>query len=383
MIRQLIKIILKNKTRNSLLMLEMLVSFLVCFVLFTLLYNYVLRYNQPLGYNYNNVLVMSMTNKRGDERATLEQIKQRLIKFKEVVTVSNCDSHVPYAVGWATSGIKSPITQKHLQCHGFNVDDDFIETMGLKLVEGRWLNQSDEGQQLTSMIIDRETRNTLFQDKPAIGETLNGLYKVVGVIEPYRVKGELGETVPTFFTRISNKGARNTLLIKLNQETSIHLEEKIWESTTALARDWTIEISSLEHMRTNSFMRHLIPMGLLAFVGLFMILNVMLGLLGILWYNINHRNNEIGLRRAIGSTIRTVQNQFVFEMGLLGTLAMLPAIALAINVSIVQPFEVTSRVYTLALTTALLFIYLLITLCAYIPGRQAAKVQPAVALAEE
>jgi putative ABC transport system permease protein len=364
-------------------MLEILVSFLVCFVLFTLFYNYLLRYSQPLGYDYKNVLVVSITNKRFDSKSTLEQIKRQLINFKEVKAVSNSNRLVPYATGSSMTGFKSPVTQKHMQCHGFCVDDDFMELMGLKVVEGRWFNQTDEGQHLKPMIIDLKTRKTLFQDQEAVGQTLNGLYKVVGVIEAYRAKGELGEIVPTYFTRISNKEAKNTLLVKLNQQRNIALEEKIWDATATLAKEWTVEISSLEQMRRNSFMLHLIPLGILAFVGLFMILNVMLGLFGVLWYNINQRTSEIGLRRAIGSSVKGIQQQFIFEMGLLGTLALLPAIILTINICIMQPFDLSSEVYILALITALLFIYLLIGLCAFIPGRQAARIQPAIALGEE
>jgi len=68
----------------------------------------------------------------------------------------------------------------------------------------------------------------------------------------------------------------------------------------------------------------------------FLILNVILGLFGLLWYNINLRKAEIGLRRALG-----------------------------------------------AIGCSLLFLYGLIILCALAPSKQASEVDPAVALYEE
>jgi len=111
--------------------------------------------------------------------------------------------------------------------------------------------------------------------------------------------------------------------------------------------------------------------------------NVALGLFGILWYNINRRRGEIGLRRAVGASGRSVSAQLVTEAMLLATLAIVAGSFFAIQFPLLRVFDLSSSIYLTALGWAILFIYLLVLVCSLYPGRQAAAIYPAVALHEE
>jgi len=73
-------------------------------------------------------------------------------------------------------------------------------------------------------------------------------------------------------------------------------------------KDSNVEIEHLTNKRKDANYFTLVPMIVLLIVGGFLVINVALGLFGVLWYNINKRRGEIGLRRAVGATGNSVSS---------------------------------------------------------------------------
>jgi putative ABC transport system permease protein len=107
-----------------------------------------------------------------------------------------------------------------------------------------------------------------------------------------------------------------------------------------------------------------------------------MGLFGILKVNIAKRREEIGVRRAMGATETDIQKQFVAEMWVIATFAILVGLLFAVQFPILKVFDLASGVYWVAIVLAILIIYGLVTICAFYPSRQAAKIQPAIVLHE-
>jgi putative ABC transport system permease protein len=115
----------------------------------------------------------------------------------------------------------------------------------------------------------------------------------------------------------------------------------------------------------------------------FLILNVALGLFGVLWYNINQRKAEIGVRRAMGATSANIGWQFLGEMLVVTTLGVALGMLLAVQFPLLGVFGVASTVYLQAIMLATVLIFSLTAVCAWQPSRIAAGIQPAVSLREE
>jgi len=103
----------------------------------------------------------------------------------------------------------------------------------------------------------------------------------------------------------------------------------------------------------------------------------------VLWYNINKRRGEIGLRRAVGATGSSVSMQLVVEALILSTFSIIVGVFFAVQFPLLNVFDLPAGVYVMAIVLSVLFIYLLVLICAFYPGRQAAAVYPAVALHED
>ncbi len=55
----------------------------------------------------------------------------------------------------------------------------------------------------------------------------------------------------------------------------------------------------------------------------------------------------------------------------------------AVQFPLLNVFDLPSMVYIIALLMSIVFIYALVLICSFYPGRQAAAIYPAVALHEE
>jgi putative ABC transport system permease protein len=151
----------------------------------------------------------------------------------------------------------------------------------------------------------------------------------------------------------------------------------------AMQPEWVFELSYLKTLRKSMNQQTSIPSMVFSIVCGFFLLNVALGLFGVLTLNIAKRKDEIGLRRALGAPAPAITIHFVGEMLVIATLAVLIGLILAVQFPLLNVFDLEASVYVVGMLLATLTIYLLVTLCALYPSIQAARIQPATALHEE
>ena len=163
---------------------------------------------------------------------------------------------------------------------------------------------------------------------------------------------------------------------------SPQFEETLTNALSDVARTWQIKVNSLEAIRNSANLQTLIFPIILTVICIFMIINVALGLFGVIWYNTNRRKPEIGLRRALGSSAATIYKQILGESLVLTTMAVFLASLFALQFPLLGllPFFTTGT-YLAGYILSVFMIYLMTSLCALYPGRVAASIEPAEALA--
>jgi putative ABC transport system permease protein len=75
--------------------------------------------------------------------------------------------------------------------------------------------------------------------------------------------------------------------------------------------------------------------------------------------------------------------QFLGEMWVLTVFSIIVGLLFAIQFPILKVFDLQAEVYLMAMTVAVIVIFLIVTLCAWWPSRQASRIHPAIALHEE
>ena len=390
MIKSMFKLIWKRKRRSALMIVEMFISFLLLFALFTIVLKNVRSYVEPTGFDYENVQVMDMNiwgTGLTDEQnqSIMDQLKMNISPMPDIISLSNTSGNFPYSQGMMSTSLK--YNENAVYPNGVRSDDNLAEVLGMKLKQGRWYNKSDEGSNEIPIVINQKLKIDLFGDENAIGKIVSSgtiKYKVVGVVEHYKIKGEFSEEPSIFFSRIlPDSRIENILLLKVKPDAGIAFEEQLMNTASGIAKDWTIKLEPLSGYRKAAFQRTWVPILVFGGVCVFLILNIILGLLGILWYNIKNRIPEIGLRQSVGASAGKIYQQFIGEMLVLTTLGFVPGILIAIQFPLLHAFDIENKVYLLAILCSVVVIYALVFISSFIPSIQAVKIQPAMALHEE
>lgn len=387
MIKSIFKLIWKRKRRSTLMIVEMFISFLLLFALFAMVIKNIRSYIEPTGFDYQNVWVMKMDiwgKGLSDEQneLSIDQIKRNISTMPDVLSLSNTTANLPYSQGISSTTMH--YNDLKISTNRVLSDDNFAEVLDIELKQGRWYNKADEGNKEIPIVINQKLKEAMFENENAIGKIVHsGEFKVVGVVDHYKIKGEYSEEPNIFFARFKPGRFEEVFLLKVKPDAGIAFEEQLMNTASNIAKDWTIRIKPLSSYRKDAFQLTWIPILIFGGVCVFLILNIILGLLGILWYNINNRIPEIGLRQSVGASAGKIYQQFIGEMLVLTTLGFIPGILIAIQFPLLHAFDVENEIYLLAILCSILIIYVLVFISSFIPSIQAVKTQPAIALHEE
>lgn len=393
MFKHLFKLIWNKKKQNFLLMIEMLFSFLVLFAVFSMLVYYYTNYKKPMGFDYKNAWLVSYNNSNKthntDSLNLYYQTLQKMMKaMPEVKEVSFCSDNVPFSSN--TNGGTVKYGNLSAGTNNYTVDDNYNTAFNTQLLEGRWLNKNDAVSKYPAVVINGNLKKELFGDAPAVGKLITDDYRkssmrIVGVIQGLKVKGDYAPSGNAVYLRTDTGSFHwlGNIIVKVTPTADAAFEARLYKTLANYMKDSNIAIEHFTNKRKNINYFQLVPMIIMSIVGCFLIINVALGLFGVLWYNINKRRGEIGLRRAVGATGNSVSSQLIAESLILATLSLIIGVFFAMQFPLLNVFDLQAGIYITAMLLAILFIYLLVFLCSLYPGRQAAAIYPAVALHEE
>jgi putative ABC transport system permease protein len=394
MFKHLFTLIWNKKKQNSLLISEMLVSFLVIFAVFTLLVYYYRNYKKPMGIDYENVWVVNYSNAvKTDNTDSLvlfyETLKRTIRSMPQVEEMAFSSNNVPFSQT-TNQGIVTQNKKKTDHVNWYGVDDHYKDALHMQVLEGRWFNEQDAAAKDQPIVINAGLREILFGKGMAVGQLVSDYdgkknMKVIGVVEDVKAKGDYAVPGLALYDRLDTGSFRwlGRMLIKVTPNADAAFEGRLYKTLANYMKNANVEIEHMTNKRKNSNYWALVPMITLLIVAGFLIINVALGLFGVLWYNINKRRGEIGLRRAVGASGRSISVQLVGESLIIATLSLLIGTFFAIQFPILNIFDLPAGVYVTAIILSILFIYGLVLVCSLYPGRQAAAIYPAVALHEE
>lgn len=390
MIRQAFKLIWNQRRKHLGLSFEIFFSFLVLFLVFSFgIYN-LDKYLSPLGYEYKDVWTINLNREGTEKEIALEidaLIRQNLATYSEINEFAFSSENVPFAGSSNTSSVDRENASVHAE--RYNVSDNYGKTLKVEMLEGRWFEEQDEALPNSPYVITEDMARILFPEGSAVGKTLqwgedeNNQRLIVGVTKNFRYRGGIQEPDHGFFIRNKSDRLVSNILLQVNEDATAAFEARLMKNLHQIAPNYSMEIEYIEELRDDFLLFSIIPMLVMGIIGTFLIFNVAMGLFGVLWQNISQRRQEIGVRRAMGSSKTEITLQFILEIMVLATLSLVLGLFFAIQFPLLDVMEVSSSIYFLAMVFSLISIYLLVFVCALIPSSQAAELDPAVALRED
>jgi putative ABC transport system permease protein len=393
MLRHLLKLTWKRKTRNLMLSLEILLAFAIVFAVAAFSLRYWQLYRMPTGFDASDVWAVTIVPDKRDMRmdaAAYDAFRRGLRELPEVNQVAFA-SYEPYAMSMMSGAWKIP-GGGEADTRMLDVSDDLDKVLGLHLVEGRWFSGLDDGAAAVPVVMNRRMANAMFPGKAAVGQQFEDadkgakvFYKVVGMVDDYRPSGELGTPENFTFVRMRpGAGDRNagTILLKLRPGVERSFEARLHQRLKLVRKDMSFWIAPVRDTRKTMMKTQLTPLVVLGVIAAFMLVMVAFGLFGALWQNTTQRIPEIGLRRAVGARITDIYGQIVAEQLLLSSVAIALGLVLLVQLPLTGVFgdSLNWPVFFAAAGLSMGVIYLLSLLCSLYPGWRASRLSPTEAL---
>lgn len=400
MISHLIKINWNRKKRNFLMVLGIGISFFALFIATTSAGYTVINAMKPLGFNWENVWYLKADWKDTDTT----EVRLKLSRLEEILTSTPEIREWSYSCSYLFMPSATSITELHNDHHRSRVivlsaGQRFDQVLDTELIQGSWFSDSGVDQVKIPIVVNQKLVNAFFPDGQVIGQTLisesDQEYEIIGVVGCFRNGGEfsgdhlitfqeIGLDKPRSFRRLTHDPMFNRILLKMSPEADMNFEEQFISRLNQLAPDWVFQISSLAKARQSARNQSLIIPAILVIVCGFLVINVALGLFGIIWYNTHLRRAELGLRRAVGATTGGILFQIIGETLIMVTFGVIIGGIFAIQIPLMNllPF-IEYTVYAAAAGSAMIIIYLMALVCSVYPGYSASLIQPAAALHEE
>ena len=367
-------------------MLEIFVAFLILFAVSSLSVYFYKGYIKPAGINADNVWVTYITFNSGSDsldKINVELVRQKIKTFKEIKSFS-FGSHFPYGNSNSTRGFD--YNGKEFRSEVMSVEEIYPSVLGLQMQSGAWFKEIDTILKEKPIVITQHLKEEMFGNEDAIGKIIGDKdkqqEKIVGVISNFKFQNDYQVNDNCIF-QPTYKDTYSSIVMKTDPSVSADFEAHFAKSLQQLGKDWTVQINHMDEMKKEKNENIVLPLIIAFIVCGFLIINVAFGLFGVLFQNITRRRGEIGVRRAMGATGNNIKSQFIGEMMVLATFSLALGVFFAVQFPILNVFDVPSSVYILGILLAVLSVYLLVVLCAWFPSRQAAAIQPAVALHDE
>ena len=293
-------------------------------------------------------------------------------------------------------GYEPPAGQPPIPVMGFNqISTDYLKTMGIPLVRGRTITESDTDTAPRVALINEAMAKRFWPGQDPIGRkfTMNSDVKhtivIVGIVKDARYQGMTGPINPYFYIPMEQYYSLNSLATLQVRTAGAPAQAipVIEHTLQTLAPDLPyFDVKTmLEALDTlNGLLFFQLAAGLAAVFGALGLVLAVVGVYGVISYATNQKTHEIGVRMALGAQRMDVL-KLVFGQGLLiVAIGIAAGIAAALAVSkFVGAFLTVSPKDPVVYVAVSALLALVALLACYVPARRAMRVDPMVALRYE
>ncbi|MGE0882118.1 MAG: ABC transporter permease [Blastocatellales bacterium] len=391
-----------NRIRNLLVVVEIAMALvvLICAGLLIRSYQHVLKANP--GFNPNGVFSLRLSLPAA-RYTTPESVynfyKQLGERVRQLPGVESAGSSLvlplsSYSAAWGPIKVEGHIPKSSSEMIISNerfVSPDYLRTMGLPLVKGRYFDERDIRGAEDVTLVNEQFAQRFWPNEDPIGKRVerggNGKWrKVIGVVRDEKQVSLEDEPLISLFHPIDQFNIRTRYLVARTSAAPEQLLASVKNQVRALDPELPVyDVDTMEQRLHNALARRRFAMQLLGVFALVAMILAAIGIYGVMSYWVSQRRHEIGIRMALGAEPLNILQLVIRQALILVTIGILLGLAGAFAFTRVMKsllFGVgTTDVLTFAAISLLLGMIAL--LASYLPARRAAKVDPIIALRYE
>jgi len=283
-----------------------------------------------------------------------------------------------------------------INCPAALVDEDYFETTGIRIVEGRGFLSTDTGQSPAVVVVNRQFATHYWPGESAIGKRVQilggnpGFVEIVGVAADAKVFFIAERPVEfMYFPHAQSPLSRRSLIVA-----SSGPAEALADPLRAIVReiDPGMPVLGLRTMDDYYDSRVIgvsrIIVGTVGGMGTIGLVLAMIGLYGLMAYAVSRRTREFGIRIAVGAAPSSLLGM-VLKRGMvlagvgivIGVIASLATGNLLRGVFASQSTLIGNGPFTYALVVSGVIVVML--LAAFVPANRAARIDPLRALRQD
>lgn len=292
-------------------------------------------FNKDLGYNKEQLLVITAFPKQWDSAGVLkmESIRNQLMQLPVVRSASVSfeipDRTPPNILTLIPEGSR---TNQSAIIPSIVADGNYAATFGLQIKEGTFLSNEQQGY-IPNQVILNEAAVKALRWKSALNKTLKltdgTTLTVAGVVKDFNYSSMQSSIGPVAFTHLKDNNAYRYLTVKLNTlnaTKAIDDVRKKWKEVSPAAPfDYFFMDDKFQSLYQSELQ-------LKKAANLATVLNliiVFMGIFGVVAFTLAKRTREIAVRKVLGADIKNILMLFVKDYALLILVANIIACPLA------------------------------------------------------
>tara|TARA_A100000171_G_scaffold29875_2_gene28102 strand:+ start:55 stop:2400 length:2346 start_codon:yes stop_codon:yes gene_type:complete len=274
--------------------------------------------NENLGFDKDQQLVLNLMGKVSGE-VFINEV-QSLSGVKSASLASSIPSRTS---GWGQ------FNDYDFRFHNFDIDENYLETLGMTLVEGRNFVFEDTDSSKIVMVNETAVQKLGFEGS-AIGKTIRRNQedlRIVGVVKDFHFVSKKEPVEATLFEPLK-KGAYSLLVLKLNGRELASTMEEIKSIHKKLADGKEASFFFLEDQINSQYKQENVMITMLNTFTVIAALVAFISLFGIAGYSVKRRLKEMGIRKVLGAGFLSIQK----TLNISSVWKLLIAVAIAVPV---------------------------------------------------
>ncbi len=285
---------------------------------------------QKLGFALDrNLAIKTLSTAPGEMDTTFQsRLKTFILTIKDHTSIKNATvtSNIPGRENdWVGRLRVSENSDVMISAVRTRVDENFIDTYGLTLLEGTNFTSGGTGQ----VIINEATARAygFKTNKEAIGTKMMGNYSVVGVVNDFHERSLHDNVMPAIYTM--GQGYSKYITVNIdpaNARQTIGFLREQWKTSFPSTPFEYVFLDEYFNRQYDGDRRLANVFFVFTMSGIFI---ACLGLLGFTYFVIHQRRKEIGIRKVLGATAVHITRLLALEFGWMLLIASLFALPLA------------------------------------------------------
>jgi putative ABC transport system permease protein len=347
-------------------------------ITFTLLAGSQIRFleNSKLGFDQENIMMIPVNDSA--MQASMPFILEELKGMPQVHSATTSWSYP----GNPSGGLHTFEGKEGMEEHNipvFFINYNYLETMGIELIQGRDFDPEYGSDTLGSVLINETMAGFMDWDDP-LGKKVNQFHsleaQVVGVVKDFHFRSLHFAIEPLLIRLVRNYG-RN-LVIRTSGPESSKIVSYMKQKFTEIVPERPFEYYFIDEQFRTQYQNDRMQLKLITIFTMVCIIIASLGILGLVSYSVERRTREIGLRKVNGASSRSIVMQISRRFLWLNLVAFVAAVPISILIFKwwLQEFAYRVRVSPLIILLSLLLVLFISQLTVLLRAHMAARRNP-------